>query len=101
MQYNSQFLQELHEFGIFGRNSLFMKNIFLIVYLLIIGFSYSQTTGTLTDSRDGKVYKTVVIGTQTWMAENLNVSSFRNGDPIPEAKTNEEWEDALRRRSVP
>ena len=33
----------------------------------------------------------VVIGTQTWTTTNLNVDKFRNGDIIPEAKTDAEW----------
>ncbi|HQG76272.1 MAG TPA: FISUMP domain-containing protein [Bacteroidales bacterium] len=33
----------------------------------------------------------VRIGSQVWAATNLNVVTFRNGDTIPEARTNEEW----------
>lgn len=33
----------------------------------------------------------VTIGGQIWMAENLNADKFRNGDPIPQAKTESEW----------
>lgn len=39
-----------------------------------------------------QTYKDVQIGTQIWMTENLNVDKFRNGDRIPEAKTEEEWD---------
>lgn len=40
--------------------------------------------------------KSVAIGTQVWMAENLDVSHFRNGDPIPEVTTKADWEAAYR-----
>jgi uncharacterized protein (TIGR02145 family) len=33
----------------------------------------------------------VRIGSQIWATENLNVIKFRNGDPIPEVKSNDEW----------
>lgn len=39
-------------------------------------------------------FKSVTIGDQVWMAENLNVDKFRNGDPIPHAQTEEEWQQA-------
>ncbi|WP_170264958.1 fibrobacter succinogenes major paralogous domain-containing protein [Salibacter halophilus] len=36
----------------------------------------------------------VVIGEQVWMTKNLNVHKFRNGDLIPQAVTDEEWNKA-------
>jgi uncharacterized protein (TIGR02145 family) len=40
------------------------------------------------------IAQSVTIGTQVWMTKNLDVTKFRNGDLIPQAKTNDEWEQA-------
>lgn len=40
------------------------------------------------------LYKEITIGKQVWMTTNLNVDKFRNGDPIPQAKTDQEWQKA-------
>jgi len=49
-----------------------------------------KTTTTLTHGQtglytgnDGKVYRTICIGTQEWVADNLNETKYRNGDVIP------------------
>lgn len=47
--------------------------------------------GTVTDI-DGNVYQTVLIGTQEWMAENLRVTHYRNGDPIPNVTDENQWD---------
>jgi uncharacterized protein (TIGR02145 family) len=39
-------------------------------------------------------YAPIMIDTQDWMTENLSVSVFRNGDLIPEARSDEEWRKA-------
>lgn len=40
---------------------------------------------------DGNIYKTVQIGDQEWMAENLKVSHFRNGDAIEYFSGSSDW----------
>lgn len=47
-------------------------------------------TGTVTDI-DGNIYQTIKIGDQWWMAENLKVTHYRNGETIPNVTDSAAW----------
>ena len=51
----------------------------------------AKTYGSMTDQQ-GNVYKTIVIGTQEWMAENLKTTIYRNGNAIANVTDNTQWE---------
>jgi uncharacterized protein (TIGR02145 family) len=70
----------------------------------VSGISYGQSVsfttlqekdsakGSLEDI-DGNIYLTVQIGDTEWMAENLIVTQYNNGDPILEGLDNDDWEN--------
>ncbi len=49
-----------------------------------------RETGIVKDI-DGNTYRTIKIGEQWWMAENLKVTRYRNGDPIPNVTGESAW----------
>jgi uncharacterized protein (TIGR02145 family) len=65
-----------------------MKKISLYIGVALI-------TVMMITSCEGDAFNNITIASQEWMTENLNVDKFRNGDPIPEAKTDEEWIKAI------
>ena len=64
--------------------------LFLFVFLSCEKDPTSSKDETLKDI-DGNVYQIVKIGEQWWMAENLKVTHYRNGDPIQKITDNTEW----------
>lgn len=53
----------------------------------------------IANARDSDALGEIKIGNQIWSLRNLDVSHFRNGDTIPEAKTVGEWKNAFAKGS--
>jgi uncharacterized protein (TIGR02145 family) len=62
----------------------------LIVFVLLGCNKEDVETDTLNDI-DGNTYQTVTIGEQTWMAENLKTTKYRDGTTIPLVTDTTEW----------
>jgi uncharacterized protein (TIGR02145 family) len=71
--------------------------VYIINYVFIVGSPAPDPNccgfacgGTITDY-DGNFYRTVQIGDQCWMMDNLKVTHYRNGDLIPNVTDAAEW----------
>jgi uncharacterized protein (TIGR02145 family) len=66
----------------------------LMALALMMGGSLSlsaQKAGETVKDADGNEYKTVVIGSQTWFAENLRTTKYANGNNIPNITDKGKW----------
>lgn len=66
----------------------------LSLSLIILSFyfrSYAQALGSGLTDIDGNIYNSVIIGTQEWQKENLNVSKYTDGTIIPEVTDPNIW----------
>ena len=71
-----------------------MKKVSLILSAVVMTAMMLSSCGDGASTAEGASNE-VTIGTQVWMTKNLDVATFRNGDPIPQAKTSdEEWDKA-------
>ena len=78
--------------GIIGNVILFEKKIEIPNSDLSVLKSNEIKNSTV--ASNSKEISEVRIGNQIWMSANLDVDKFRNGDPIQEAKSTEEWNRA-------
>jgi uncharacterized protein (TIGR02145 family) len=68
-----------------------MQYFFFIILCSLLLSSCSDDGTSPSANNPEDTIETITIGNQIWMAKNLDVAIFQNGDTIPEAKTPEEW----------
>ena len=69
-----------------------IKTLLTISTITVIAILLSSCdVGGGSSSNESSFSSEVKIGTQVWMTKNLDVTKFRNGDVIPEAKSAGEW----------
>jgi uncharacterized protein (TIGR02145 family) len=68
-----------------------MRNNWTVLLLVLLTACYSDREHTTVTDIDGTIYRTVTIGDQVWMADNLQVTRFRNGDAIPVVSDAAAW----------
>jgi uncharacterized protein (TIGR02145 family) len=77
-----------------GRNVPFFLFLDVVILLLLNSCKKDNEiiySDPLTDI-DGNVYNTITLGKQTWTAENLKVTRYNDGTPIPRVENGTSWD---------
>jgi uncharacterized protein (TIGR02145 family) len=89
------------------RKRSFVVPILVLLLLMVTGYfiwkgnegtQIEETQFAITENENESIASSVIIGDQEWQTKNLDVDRFRNGEPILEVKTAEEWKAAGERK---
>lgn len=73
-----------------------------LIFILLLSCAKDKNGGqkdTVTDV-DGNTYKTVIIGDQVWMGENLKAVHYADGEAIPCVESNKAWDTLSAQQKV-